>query len=101
MHRSTAPCLFNFYLSLPASLSILYCYSSQALGCTVRLGPATSIDDALHTLAQRVSDSMPSVRSCLVDILADWLLHQPDRYSSHNNTLSLSAICQVLYTGDD
>ena len=61
--------------------------SFQALGCTVRLGPATSIDDALHTLAQRVSDSMPSVRSCLVDILADWLLHQPDRYmcSSHNN----------------
>ena len=52
----------------------------QALGYTVKHGSATAIDDALSPLAQRVSDSAPSVRSCLVDILADWLLHQPDRY---------------------
>ena len=45
----------------------------------VRKGSATAIDDVLSPLAQRVSDSTPSVRSCLVDILADWLLHQPDR----------------------
>ena len=57
-------------------------YSPQALGCTVRHCTATVIDDTLPSLAQRVSDSTPSVRSCLVDVLADWLLHQPDRYST-------------------
>ena len=56
-----------------------YCICLQALGCVVRRGSATAIDDALSPLAQRVSDSTPSVRSCLVDVLADWLLHQPDR----------------------
>ena len=54
----------------------------QALGCTVRKGSATAIDDAMAPLAARVSDSTPSVRSCLVDVLGDWLLHQPDRYNS-------------------
>ena len=45
----------------------------------IRKGSATPIDDALSPLAQRASDSTPSVRSCLVDVLADWLQHQPDR----------------------
>lgn len=54
--------------------------SPQALGSTIHYGPATTIDDALPFLAQRVSDPIPSVRSCLVDVLADWLLNQPDRY---------------------
>jgi dynein assembly factor 5 len=65
----------------------------KALGCAVRKGSATAIDDALSPLAQRVSDSTPSVRSCLVDMLADWLLHQPDRYSYHHKLIPLLLIC--------
>ncbi|CAI8042283.1 Dynein assembly factor 5, axonemal [Geodia barretti] len=65
----------------------------KALGCVVRKGSATAIDDVLSPLAQRVSDSTPSVRSCLVDILADWLLHQPDRYSYHHKLIPLLLIC--------
>jgi dynein assembly factor 5 len=65
----------------------------QALGCVVRKGSATAIDDVLSPLAQRVSDCTPSVRSCLVDVLADWLLHQPDRYSYHHKLIPLLLIC--------
>ena len=31
-------------------------------------------------LAQRACDSTPSVRSCLADVVGDWLLDLPDRY---------------------
>lgn len=65
----------------------------------MRKGSATAIDDALSSLAQRVSDTAPSVRSCLVDVLADWLLHQPDRYNIITFLNVVIVYCLVTYAG--
>ena len=53
--------------------------TAKALGATVRYGSPNPINDALPALAQRACDATPSVRSCLADVLGEWLLNLPDR----------------------
>ena len=51
----------------------------QAMGATIRYGSPKPLDEGLTTLAQRACDPTPSVRTCLTDIVGEWLLDLPDR----------------------
>ena len=51
----------------------------QAFGTIVQFGSATPINDALPSLAQRLCDSNPSVRLCLISVVGSWLLDLTDR----------------------
>lgn len=57
-----------------------YLFRPQALGSTVCYGSPNPINEALPALAQRACDPTPSVRSCLADVVGNWLLDLPDRY---------------------
>ncbi|XP_064394922.1 dynein axonemal assembly factor 5-like [Halichondria panicea] len=61
----------------------------KALGSVIRYGTPNPLTDALPLLAQRACDSTPSVRSCLVDVVGNWLLELPDRYSYFHKLLPL------------
>ncbi|XP_065919012.1 dynein axonemal assembly factor 5-like isoform X2 [Dysidea avara] len=61
----------------------------KALGVAIQHGSATSIDDALPQLAQRLCDQAPSVRASLSVTIGNWLLDLYDRYSYHHKLVPL------------
>ena len=78
----STPCCLCFKVVLV--LNDLYVTPSstahcQALGAIIRYGSPNPINDALPALAQRACDATPSVRSCLADVVREWLLDLPDR----------------------
>lgn len=71
-------CLDSHFQTNSADLFVLYGFT-QALGSTVRYGSPNPLNDALPLLAKRACDNTPSIRSCLVDVVGNWLLELPDR----------------------
>lgn len=61
----------------------------KTFGAVVQYGSATPINDALPVLAQRSCDPTPSVRMCTVNVIGQWLLDLPDRYSYHHKLIPL------------
>ena len=63
----------------------------QALGVAIQCGSPNPLNDALPILAQRACDPIPSVRSCLAEVVGGWLLDMVDRCSHvHTHTCTCS-----------
>ena len=71
-------------------------YVTKAIGVTLKRGTITPLNDILPSLAQRMLDHSPSVRSTLTEILADWIMNLLDRY-----ILVSLALITLLHEGNN
>ena len=69
----------------------------QALGVAIQCGSPNPLNDALPILAQRACDPIPSVRSCLAEVVGGWLLDMVDR-CSHIHTHTCTYVHAHAYT---
>ena len=67
----------------------------KALGVAIQCGLPNPLNDALPILAQRACDPIPSVRSCLAEVVGGWLLDMVDRYSYHHKLIPLLLTCMT------
>ncbi|EDV28055.1 uncharacterized protein TRIADDRAFT_53253 [Trichoplax adhaerens] len=67
----------------------------KAIGVTLQKGSISPLNDILPSLAQRMLDHSPSVRSTLTEILANWMMNLMDRYSYFHKILPLLLTSQT------
>ncbi|XP_075244833.1 dynein axonemal assembly factor 5-like [Convolutriloba macropyga] len=61
----------------------------SCLGDVIRYGNNKSVEDVISHFAQRVFDPIPAVRLALTNVMGDWLLNLPDRYSFWHRMIPL------------
>eukprot|EP01135_Chromosphaera_perkinsii_P010340 Nk52_evm12s2118 gene=Nk52_evmTU12s2118 len=64
-------------------------FTVRAIGCVVKYGEVTIIDDFLTTLGQLLFDNGVTVRRALCEVVGEWLQVLVDRYSYHHKLLPL------------
>ena len=55
----------------------------------IQYGNNKSVDDVVSHLAQRLFDNSVPVRLAVVNVIGNWLLNLPDRYSYQHKLLPL------------
>lgn len=87
------PCELHVYVCVGACVCggcffiYILTHGLQALGVAIQCGSPNPLNDALPILAQRACDPIPSVRSCLAEVVGGWLLDMVDRCSHiHTHT---------------
>ena len=55
----------------------------------IQYGNGKSVDDVVSHLAQRLFDNSPMVRAAVTQVVGQWLLDLPDRYSFHYKLIPL------------
>lgn len=72
----------------------------EAIGKVVRWGNNKNLptQEVFGSLAERLFDSTPNVRSAVTKVIGDWLINLPDRYSFFTKMipLILSSLCDEL-----
>lgn len=58
-------------------------------GVVIRYGNGKSVDDVVSPLAQTLFDATPAVRLAVTQVMGEWLLDLPDRYSFHHKLIPL------------
>ena len=61
----------------------------SCLGDVIRFGNNKSVEDVISHFAQRIFDPIPAVRMALVNVIGDWMLNLPDRYSFWHRMIPL------------
>ncbi|XP_061701103.1 dynein axonemal assembly factor 5 [Syngnathoides biaculeatus] len=61
----------------------------EATGVVILHGTGKNVDDVLSHLAQRLFDDSPQVRKAVTEVVGDWLLNLPDRYSYFHKLIPL------------
>ena len=59
------------------------------LGDVIRYGNNKSVEDVISHFAQRIFDPIPAVRTALINVIGDWMLNLPDRYSFWHRMIPL------------
>ncbi|XP_063717180.1 dynein axonemal assembly factor 5-like [Symsagittifera roscoffensis] len=59
------------------------------LGDVIRFGNNKSVEDVISHFAQRIFDPIPAVRLALTNVMGDWMLNLPDRYSFWHRMIPL------------
>ncbi|KAK2189217.1 hypothetical protein NP493_113g03034 [Ridgeia piscesae] len=61
----------------------------KTIGDVIQYGNGKSVDDVVSHLAQRLFDTSPMVRAGVIQVVGQWLLDLPDRYSFHYKLIPL------------
>ena len=76
-------------ISKPTCIIIANYFLSFLLGDVIMYGNGKSVDDVVSHFAQRLFDQAPVVRRAVTQVVGNWLLDLPDRYSFHHRLIPL------------
>ncbi|XP_071442311.1 dynein axonemal assembly factor 5 [Hetaerina americana] len=65
----------------------------KAIGDVILYGNSKSIDDVIGTLAERLFDQSVPVRVAVAQIVGNWLINYPDRYSFFHKFMPIILTC--------
>ncbi|XP_046385055.1 dynein axonemal assembly factor 5 isoform X2 [Ischnura elegans] len=65
----------------------------KAIGDVILRGNSKSVDDVVGPLAERLFDQSVPVRAAVAQIVGNWFLHLPDRYSYFHKLLPIILTC--------